>query len=186
MYACDGLRQPKLGYDSVTPALRFMVLLNIVGGIALILFGIRFLRKGLDRLLGYGLHAWLVRMSRRPWKAALAGLCFGTIAPSSTAQTLLTLQLLKTGKLSVESTLAFLLAANAGITVTVQLLAIRVFDAYAVFLAIGLIGFQAFRSETLRGIGQALLALGFIFLAMSLISGAAHQLAQEPLFMSLL
>ncbi|MEO6568623.1 MAG: Na/Pi cotransporter family protein, partial [Opitutaceae bacterium] len=59
-----------------------MVLLNIAGGVALILFGIRFLRKGLDRLLGHGLHGWLERMAQRPAKAAVAGFAFGTIAPS--------------------------------------------------------------------------------------------------------
>jgi phosphate:Na+ symporter len=159
-----------------------MVLLNIAGGIALILFGIRFLRKGLERLLGFGLHAWLERMTRRPWRAAVAGMCFGGVAPSSTAQTLLTLQMTKAGQLSRESSLGFLLGANAGITLTVQLIALRVFDFYALFLLAGVIGFQAFRSEGVRGAGQSLLGLGFIFLAMSIVSDAARQLAAAPDF----
>ena len=163
-----------------------MVLLNIAGGIALILFGIRFLRKGLERLLGFGLHAWLKHMSRRPWQAAIAGAGFGTVAPSSTAQTLLTLQLVKAGELSREGALAFLLGANAGITVTVQLIALRVFDYYSLFLVVGLIGFQFFRSETIRGAGQSLLGLGLIFLAMTIISAAAHELSADPEFVTVL
>ena len=83
-----------------------MIMLNIAGGVALILFGIRFLRKGLDRLMGHGLHGWLERMTRSSWKTLVAGATFGTIAPSSTAQTLLTLQLLDAGKLSAERMLA--------------------------------------------------------------------------------
>lgn len=159
-----------------------MVLLNIAGGIALILFGIRFLRKGLERLLGFGLHAWLKRMSQKPWRAGIAGAGFGTIAPSSTAQTLLALQLVKSGELTREGALAFLLGANAGITVTVQLIALRVFDYYSVFLVAGFIGFQFFRSETIRGIGQSLLGLGLLFLAMTIISAAAAHLAADPEF----
>jgi phosphate:Na+ symporter len=163
-----------------------MVLLNIVGGIALILFGIRFLRKGLERLLGFGLHAWLKRMSQRPWRAAIAGAGFGTVAPSSTAQTLLTLQLVKAGELSREGALAFLLGANAGITVTVQLIALRVFDYYSLFLVAGFLGFQFFRSERIRGSGQSLLGLGLIFLAMTIISDAARVLAADPEFTTVL
>ncbi len=163
-----------------------MALLEIAGGVALILFGVRFLRKGLDRLLGYGLHAWLDRMSQSTATAAVTGACVGTVAPSSTAQTLLTLQLLKSGKLSIESALVFLLAANAGITVTVQLIALRVFDLYGAFLVVGLAGFQLLRSETLRGAAQAVLALGFVFLAMKLISGSAHDLTTQPAFTTIL
>src|SRR5471030_3166739 len=153
-----------------------MVLLNIAGSVALILFGIRFLRKGLERMLGHALHAWLERMARRPWTAAFAGFVFGIVAPSSTAQTLLALQLLNAGKLPAESMLGFLLGANVGITVTVQLIALRFFDYYSVLLVVGLIGFQAFKSETIRGAGQSLLGLGFIFLAMRVGSDAARVL----------
>lgn len=163
-----------------------MVLLNIAGGVALILFGIRFLRKGLDRLLGHGLHAWVERMAQRPWTAAVAGCAFGTIAPSSTAQTLLTLQLLNAGKLAAGSMLAFLLGANVGITVTVQLIAFRVFDYYALFLVVGLVCFQYFKSETVRGAGQSVLGLGFIFLAMTLASEAAAVLAVDHDFQTVL
>jgi phosphate:Na+ symporter len=163
-----------------------MVLLNIAGGVALILFGIRFLRKGLERLLGHGLHAHLERMAQRPAKAAVAGFAFGSVAPSSTAQTLLTLQLLNAGKLSAESMLGFLLGANLGITVMVQLIALRIFDYYALFLVIGLVGFQFMKSENVRGASQAVLGIGFIFLAMNLISTAARVLTGDPDFQTVL
>jgi phosphate:Na+ symporter len=159
-----------------------MVLLNIAGGVALILFGIRFLRKGLDRLLGHGLHAWLERMAQRPAKAAVAGFAFGAVAPSSTAQTLLTLQLLNAGKLSAGSMLGFLLGANLGITVMVQLIAFRFFDYYSLFIVAGLVAFQFMKAELLRGLGQAVLGMGFIFLAMHLISVAAAGLTADPDF----
>lgn len=163
-----------------------MVFLNIAGSVALILFGIRFLRKGLERMLGHALHAWLERMARRPWSSAFAGFVFGTVAPSSTAQTLLALQLLNAGKLPAASMLAFLLGANVGITITVQLIALRFYDYYALFLVIGLIGFQAFTSETVRGAGQSLLGLGFIFLAMRVGSEAAQALSASDDFRTIL
>src|SRR5688572_6398979 len=111
-----------------------MAILNIAGGVALILFGIRFLRKGLERLFGHHFYAWIERRARRPWMAALTGLGFGTIAPSSTGQTLVALQLMRAGKLSANSVLGFLLGANLGITITVQLIALRIFEYHSLFI----------------------------------------------------
>ncbi|HVT71719.1 MAG TPA: Na/Pi cotransporter family protein [Lacunisphaera sp.] len=163
-----------------------MTLLNIAGGVALILFGIRFLRKGLERIFGRRLYAWIERAARRPWQAAGAGLAFGTVAPSSTAQTLVALQLLRAGRLSPESVLGFLLGANLGITFTVQLIALRIFDYHAVLIIGGLICYQGCKRDSFRGAGQACLGLGFVFLAMTLISAAAAELTARPEFATLL
>ncbi|HYD82667.1 MAG TPA: Na/Pi symporter, partial [Opitutus sp.] len=163
-----------------------MLLINIAAGVALMLFGVRFLRKGLDRLFGRSLHTWLDRIAHSRGRAAFAGACVGIVAPSSTAQTLLSLQLLGSGRLSIERTLVFLLAANAGISATVQLIALRVFDYFGVFLVPGLAGFYLLRSPRRRGAAQVCLALGFIFLGMNLVSEQARELAAGPTFATLL
>lgn len=163
-----------------------MALWQIAGGVALMLFAIRFLRKGLERVFGHALHAWIERMSANRWTAAIAGLAFGSVAPSSTAQTLLTMQLLNAGKLPAERMLVFLLGANVGITVMVQLIAFRLFDYNAFFLLAGVGAYVWARSEGMRGAGQALLALGLVFLAMQLISGAARSVAGNAEFQLLM
>lgn len=163
-----------------------MALLNIAGGVALILFGIRFLRKGLERLFGHQFYAWIERRARRPWMAAIAGLAFGTVAPSSTGQTLAALQLMRAGKLATDSVLGFLLGANLGITITVQLIALRIFDYYALFIVTGLICFLGFKREAVRGAGQSALGLGFIFLAMEVTTKAAAVITTNPDFATIL
>ncbi|HUJ44229.1 MAG TPA: Na/Pi cotransporter family protein [Opitutaceae bacterium] len=163
-----------------------MVFLDIAGAIALILFGIRFLRKGLDRIAGERMHRWVETMQQRRATALLAGFSFGAVAPSSTAQTLFALQLLHAGRIAADRLVIFLLGANIGITITVQLISFRIFDYYSLFLVVGLLGFQFGRAETIRGIGQSILGLGFVFLAMTLTSTAAAQLAGNADFETLL
>jgi phosphate:Na+ symporter len=163
-----------------------MAILNIASGVALILFGIRFLRKGLERLFGRAFYDWLERRAGKPWSAAIAGLLFGTVAPSSTAQTLIALQMMRAGKLSVDSVLGFLLGANLGITVTIQLIAFRIFAYYSVFIVAGLAGFLWSTREDVRGAGQTCLGLGFVFLAMDLTTQAARVLTANPDFMTVL
>ncbi|HVE16852.1 MAG TPA: Na/Pi symporter, partial [Chthoniobacterales bacterium] len=154
--------------------------LQIAGGVALILFGIRFLRKGLDRLFGGRLVAWISRMTERRWKAFGAGVVVGTLAPSSTALSLITLQMMNRGQLTTQRMLAVLLGANVGMTVMVQLIAFHAQDLAAMFIVLGVIGFQFLRREILRGIGQCLLALGFVFLAMQLIGSGASAIGTDP------
>jgi phosphate:Na+ symporter len=157
-----------------------MVFFQIAGGIALTIFGVRFLRKGLDRLFGGRLVAWLSSMTQQRWKAFASGTVVGTLAPSSTALSLITLQMLSAGQLTAERMLAVLLGANVGITVTVQLLAFHIQDFAGLFILLGVLGFQFLNREVLRGIGQCLLSLGFIFLAMKLIGEGASALAAHP------
>jgi len=154
--------------------------LEIAGGVALILFGIRFLRKGLDRLFGGRLVAWVSRIVERRWKAFGAGIAVGTLAPSSTALSLIVLQMMHSGGWTAQRMLALLLGANVGMTVMVQLLAFHPQSLAALFLVLGVVGFQFLHRELLRGIGQCLLALGFVFLAMQFLGAGATAMSMDP------
>lgn len=157
-----------------------LIFIQIAGGVALIIFGIRFLRKGLDRLFGGRLVTWLSRMTELRWKAFSSGIVIGTLVPSSTALSLITLQMLNTSRVTAAPMLAVLLGANVGITVTVQLLAFHVLDYAGLFILLGVIGFQFLNRERLRGVGQCLLSLGFIFVAMGLIGAGATAMSVNP------
>ncbi|MEX0774017.1 MAG: Na/Pi cotransporter family protein [Balneolales bacterium] len=156
-----------------------MTLLNIFGGVALILFGVRFLGKGLDRLFGHNLIHWLHRMTQHRLKAFGAGMAVSLVAPSSTTLTLITLKMLHTGHLTAQRMLAVFLGTNVGVTITVQLLAFRVYEYFPLFLITGLIGFQFLERNLFRGIGQSTLAFGFIFLAMNLISQSTGRISGD-------
>lgn len=156
------------------------MLFEVGGGIALILFGIRFLRKSLDRLFGARLADHLENLTANRWRAFLGGAAIACIAPSSTTLALVTMNMLRTGRLSPERMLAVMLGANVGITVTVQMLALNIYSYYPVFLVTGLLAFQFLKRDIFRGIGQFLLSMGFIFLAMDIISRAAGAASGDP------
>lgn len=156
------------------------MLLYLLEGLALIVFGIRFLRKGLDRLFGSRLSSWLATRTQNRWQAFGAGIAAGTVAPSSTALSVLSLQMLHTGRLSPEKMLAVLLGGGVGMTVTAQLLASGATNEAGYLLIIGVIGFQILHREIYRGIGQCLLALGLIFLGLHEISKSAGIMATDP------
>lgn len=153
---------------------------SIPAGVALILFGVRFLRKGLDRLFGIRLSGWLSAMTSSRIKAFLGGALVGAVAPSSTGVSMIALQLLEAGKLGARRILAVVLGANVGITMMAQLMALRLQESAGLLLLAGVIGFLYFKRTVLRGVGQCLLALGFVFVAMDYISKGAKNFAAHP------
>jgi Na+/phosphate symporter len=153
--------------------------LEIAGGIALILFGIRFLRKGLDRLFGGRLLLWMSRLTASRPKAFAAGVVAGAATPSSASISLLAVQLLADPRIRIGGVLAMVLGANVGMTVTVQAMAFRIQDYAVVGIVAGVAGFLYAKRDLWRGIGQCLLALGFIFLAIQWIGVGAERMADS-------
>jgi phosphate:Na+ symporter len=139
-----------------------------------------YVRKGLDRLVGNRLVDWLQQMTKNRYQAFFAGAVAGCVAPSSSAIAMLSVQMLNETRLSAERMLAVVLGANVGITVSVQLLAFRLQDYAGAFLFAGGIGFLFFNRAIFRGIGQMLLGIGLIFLAMEMIGKAGSLAATNP------
>lgn len=153
---------------------------QIIGGVALIIFGARFLRKGLMRIFGDRMMQWFAEAAEAPHRAIFGGAVAGMMIPSSTGLSLAAMHLTENGKIPVRRIILILLAAHAGTTLTVQLLAFNLQGLAGLFLFLGVVMFQFIRRETLRGIGQCLVAVGFIFFAMQLIGSGARQALQQP------
>ena len=143
-----------------------MLLLNIATGVILVLLGMRYVRKGLDRLFRSQLIDWLQQMTNNRYQAFFGGMVAGLIAPSSSAIAMLSVQMLNQTTLTAGRMLAVVLGANVGITISVQLLAFRLQDYAGVFLLTGGIGFLFSKRAIFRGAGQLLLGIGMVFLAL--------------------
>jgi phosphate:Na+ symporter len=147
-----------------------MALLNLISAIILILLGMRYLRKGLDRLFGNQLVEWLQETAKNRYKAFFSGIVAGLISPSSSAIAVLSVQILNQSTLTAGRMLAVVLGANVGLTVIVQLITFDLQDFAGIFIVAGGIGFLFLQRAIFRGTGQICLGLGLVFLAMSIIS----------------
>src|SRR5271166_2114042 len=149
-----------------------MLFLNISTGVIFVLLGMRYVRKGLDRLFGSQLVDWLQQMTNNRYQAFFGGMVAGAFAPSSSAIAMLSVQMLNQSALTAGRMLAVVLGANIGITVSVQLLAFRLQDYSGQFLLLVGVGFVFLNRPIVRGTGQMLLGIGLVSLAMGIIAGA--------------
>ncbi|MCI0366526.1 MAG: Na/Pi cotransporter family protein [Phycisphaerales bacterium] len=157
-----------------------LVLLRIAGGVALLLFGVRYLRKGLDRLFGARLGQWLRRVAARRGLAFLTGIGLTIIAPSSTTMSLLAVQTVQAGQMTARQMLAVMLGANVGLTILVQLVSLNLDHQAPIFIFLGFVLFQYSTTSRAKGIGQIILALGFFFLAMFVIKYTVTSAGMGP------
>ncbi len=153
-----------------------MAFLNFLAGIALMVYGIRTLRKGSDRVFGARLRRILQTATQGKLRALMAGFLLSILIPSSTGVALISVEAISAGYVGLAQSLAVMLGANIGFTVTVQLLAFRFFIYNGLFLAAGMPLFLFGKRPAVRGIGQTLIGLGFLLLSIQLISAAVAPL----------
>ena len=162
-----------------------LVLFAILGGTALLLYGVRLVGEGLQRAAGTRLRHLLSTLTGNRFKALLVGAGVTAVLQSSSATTVMLVGFASAGLLSLRQTIGVILGADIGTTVTVQLLA---FDLLALSPLLVFVGWVMWASSrgTLAYVGQAILGFGFLFLGMKLIADGTGPLTKSTLFTDLL
>lgn len=142
-------------------------LTEVLGGLALFLFGLRQLSDGLSSVAGHRLRILLERVTRRKTAGALLGVILGFLLHSSGA-TVMLIGFLNAGLISLSPLLAVLFGVNVGTTLSMQVLSLNI-DAFT-FPAIALgMGLTFHRNEQVRAGGRALFGFGLLFLGMEIM-----------------
>ena len=162
------------------------LLLNIAGGVALLLWGVRMVRTGILRAWGSEFRRVLAGSLHNRLTAWLAGLGVTAILQSSTATATLAVSFASKGLLTTSAGLALMLGADLGSTLVVQLLSFNVHFISPALILVGVIGFLATDSGTIRHLGRALIGLGLVLLSLTLIVGASEPLRDSAALQTVL
>jgi phosphate:Na+ symporter len=160
--------------------------MGLSGGLALFLFGLDQLSDGLKQAAGDTLKTLLTRLTSNRFLGALTGALVTGILNSSSVTTVLVVGFVTAGVLSLAQSVAVIMGANVGSTVTAQILAFNL-SAYAL-LPIGVGFFMLFfgKRSRLRQWGMMLMGLGLVFYGMGLMSDAMTPLRSYAPFASAL
>lgn len=148
------------------------ILLNVIGEIALLVWGIHMVQTGVMRVFGSDLRRLLARGLRTRFHAFAAGLGVTALLQSSTATALMASSFAGIGALDLATGLAVMLGANVGTTLIVQILSFDVSVVFPVLLAAGVLAFRRGGSSRLHDFGRVLIGLGLILLALRLLGEA--------------
>jgi phosphate:Na+ symporter len=146
-----------------------MALLDLMGGVALLLWGLHMVRSGIVRAFGSDLRRALGAAVRNRFLALVAGIGLTAVLQSSTAAALMTTSFAAAGHVDLVPALAVMLGANIGTTLIVQVLSFNVSAAAPALFVIGLVAFNRGRRTWIRDIGRVAIGLGLMLLALHIL-----------------
>ncbi len=158
------------------PLATFDLWAGLLGGLALFLFGMEILTQGLKSAAGDTLKGLLGRLTRNRLIGVGTGAAVTALIQSSSATTVILVGFISAGLMTLPQSIAVIMGANIGTTMTTQILAFHVDRVALPIVTVGFaVAFLARRSEW-RQLGQAVLGLGLVFYGMSVMSGAVFPL----------
>jgi phosphate:Na+ symporter len=157
-----------------------IVLLDLLGGVALLLWGLHMVLSGVLRAFGPDLRRYLGKALRNRFTAFGAGLGLTALLQSSTATGLMTTSLAADGVVSLVPALAIMLGANVGTTLIVQVLSFNIAAAAPVLFIVGLIAFRIGGQSLTRALGRIAIGLGLTLLALHILVDTLAPAEQAP------
>lgn len=162
------------------------MLIELIGGLALFLFGLEQMTAALKVVAGSRLRDLLARMTSNRFVGVLTGAFVTAIIQSSSVTTVLVVGFISAGLMSMSQAIGVIMGANIGTTVTAQIIAFKVTKAALPIFAGGFVVWFLAKRETIRSYGGLAMGLGLVFLGMTMMSTGMKPLRSEPAFLELM
>ncbi|WP_412558456.1 Na/Pi cotransporter family protein [Thalassospira sp. MIT1370] len=162
------------------------MMVGLVGGLALFLYGMDHLASALKTLAGARLRFILSKMTRNRFMAVLSGALVTGLVQSSSVTTVLVVGFVSAGLMPFAQSIAVIMGANVGSTLTAQIIAFRVDAIAPLVMAIGFgLTMMATRKRVAMA-GKAILGTGMLFFGMGMMSDAMEPLRTYGPFIDLM
>ena len=177
-------------------------ILNLLGGIALFLFGMHTLSASLEKLAGGKLETWLEKATSRPIKGVVLGAIITAVIQSSAATTvMIMIGFVNSGMMKLKQAIGIIMGANIGTTATSWLLSLQSIsgsDGFSflnllkpttftpVLAVIGVILIMFTKSDKKKTIGMILAGFAVLMFGMNSMSSATAGLAENETFCNIL
>jgi len=175
-------------------------ILNLVGGLALFLYGMSAMGDGLVQLSGGRLEKILEQLTKKKIMAVLLGLMVTAIIQSSSATTVMVVGFVNSGIMNLSQAVGIIMGANIGTTVTSWLLSLTGIQGSNLFLkllkpssfspvlaAIGVIlTMTAREDDRKKNIGTIFVGFAILMFGMEAMSSAVSPLAKDEKFTGIL
>ena len=157
-----------------------LILLDLIGGVALLLWGLHMVHSGILRAFGPDLRRVLSKALGNRFAAFAAGLGLTALLQSSTATALMTASFTAEGLVGLVPALAIMLGANVGTTLIVQILSFNIAAVAPAMFVIGLVAFRFGARTRIKDLGRIAIGLGLMLLALHILLDALAPAEDAP------
>ncbi|MEO1129872.1 MAG: Na/Pi cotransporter family protein [Planctomycetota bacterium] len=162
------------------------IVMTVVGGLALFLYGMDQMTDALKFLAGDRMKSALAKLTGNRVKGIFAGAFVTSIIQSSSVTTVLVVGFISAGLMTFRQSIGVILGADIGTTVTAQIVAFKVTQYALVLVSIGFAMLFASRREWVRQFGHMVMGLGLIFFGMHLMGEGTSPLRDYEPFIRLM
>lgn len=164
------------------------IIITLLGGLALFLYGMRIMSEGLQSATGERLKNILWKATSNRVKGVLTGFTITAIIQSSSATTVMLVSFVSAGLINLMQASGIVLGANIGTTATGWIVAIFGFKFKIDMLALPSLaaGFfiSFFKNELMKSWGQFLLGFGMLFMGLGIMSDSVGDLRGSQIIMN--
>ncbi|GFI27368.1 hypothetical protein IMSAGC012_02495 [Lachnospiraceae bacterium] len=171
------------------------MVLSLLSGVALFLFGMSLMGDGLKRVAGNKLELTLYRLTNTPLKGVLLGMVVTAIIQSSSATTVMVVGFVNSGMMQVSQAIGIIMGANIGTSITGWVLCLSYVEGSAgiaqllstatissVVAIVGIIFKTFVKKESYNSLGEIMLGFSILMLGMQTMSGAVSPLKESERF----
>ncbi|MDD2236316.1 MAG: Na/Pi cotransporter family protein [Kiritimatiellae bacterium] len=148
-----------------------LLVFEILGGLALFIFGMHIMTEGLRNAAGNRLRSILAGATRNGISGITLGTSLGFLVQSSAA-TVMLVGFINAGLMTLTQSVPVMLGANVGTTISMQLISFKLGAYCFVAITLGFIIQMTAPKPGGKAAGKALMGFGLLFLGMNIMSEA--------------
>ena len=173
-------------------------IIQLLGGLAMFLYGIELMGDGLKNSSGEALKRVLEKVTGNVVMGVLTGALVTAVIQSSTATIVLTVALIGAGVLNLKQAVSIVMGANIGTTVTAQIIRLGSIESDGSFLlwlfdtdtlapialVIGIVLLMFIKSRNSKTIGDICIGFGVLFVGLNLMTDGVKPLIGTDAFLA--
>ena len=156
------------------------ILLGLMGGLGLFLFGMKLMSDGLEKAAGAKMRSILEFFTKNTIRGILVGTFFTAVIQSSSAATVMTVSFVNSGLMNLYQAAGVIMGANIVTTVTSQLISFNLSALAPLFVFAGVVMYMFCKRQKIQNIGMVILGFGVLFMGMTTMSSSMSTLKTDP------
>ncbi|PKM80602.1 MAG: Na/Pi cotransporter [Firmicutes bacterium HGW-Firmicutes-14] len=161
-------------------------ILKFCAGVALLLFGMRFMRDGLENAAKKRMRQAIKTLTQNPVTGFFTGTVITALVQSSTAVTVITIGFVNAGIMNFYQAVGIILGTNVGTCVTAQIISFNLEEIALPAIGLGALLIILPGKRSVRYAGQSMVGFGIIFLGIGTMSDSLEPLKHSPVFIDLM
>lgn len=159
-------------------------ILQLLGGLALFMYGMQMMSTGLETAAGNKMKTILEKLTSNRIKGVLAGAIITAVVQSSSATTVMVVGFVNSGLMTLRQAVWVIMGANIGTTITGQLIALDVGALAPFFAFVGVICAMFIKKEKVKHISEVIAGFGVLFIGMDMMGSAMVPLQSSEVFIN--